>query len=253
MLKKRIIGTVLVKNGIAVQSLGYSRWLPLGDPLVLIQNLERWGVDGITLLCIDRGNSGPDIALIKSIAQMGLSTPFSYGGGICDHEHARLCVNLGVERIILDRVLMNSYSVCKIADTVGTQAMIASLPLLLDSGNNVNHINYVTRKKTPIAEIMQRLSNFRFFSELLFIDYIGEGFSNGFDSRLISLSKSFADSPILCFGGISTAQHIKQLLELPQVKAILIGNSLNYRESSIYHLKASLADLPLRPHSPFYL
>ena len=41
MLKKRLIGAITVKNGIAVQSFGYKKYLPIGSPKVIVENLDR--------------------------------------------------------------------------------------------------------------------------------------------------------------------------------------------------------------------
>ena len=46
----RLIGAVIVRGGIAVQSIGYKKWLPLGKPECLVQNLDRWGADEIVVL-----------------------------------------------------------------------------------------------------------------------------------------------------------------------------------------------------------
>ena len=54
MLNKRLIGVITVKNNIAVQSFGYKNYLPIGDPRVLAENLDRWGADEIHVNCIDR-------------------------------------------------------------------------------------------------------------------------------------------------------------------------------------------------------
>ena len=63
MIKKRLIGAVIVKNGWAVQSFGYNKYLPLGRPSILIKNLNRWGADEILVNVIDRShkNLGPDL------------------------------------------------------------------------------------------------------------------------------------------------------------------------------------------------
>ena len=45
MIKKRLIGVVTVRNGIAVQSFGYRRWLPLGRPEVLVEARDDGGFD----------------------------------------------------------------------------------------------------------------------------------------------------------------------------------------------------------------
>ena len=54
MLKKRIIGTVLVKDNIAVQSFSYSKWLPIGKPECIVKNLDRWGADEIVVISLKR-------------------------------------------------------------------------------------------------------------------------------------------------------------------------------------------------------
>ena len=52
MLKKRLAGLITVLDGWAVQSIGYKKYLPLGRPEIIAENLERWGVDEILVLSI---------------------------------------------------------------------------------------------------------------------------------------------------------------------------------------------------------
>ena len=52
MLKKRIVATLVVKNGIVVQSCGFNRYMPVGKPSITIEFLDDWGVDEIILLDI---------------------------------------------------------------------------------------------------------------------------------------------------------------------------------------------------------
>ena len=62
MLKKRLVGAVTIKNSMVVQSFGYNRYLPIGKPKVVVENLDRWGIDVIFIQVIDRSknNLGPD-------------------------------------------------------------------------------------------------------------------------------------------------------------------------------------------------
>ena len=39
MLKKRIIAVIIVKDGIAVQSIGFKKYLPVGKPNIAIEFL----------------------------------------------------------------------------------------------------------------------------------------------------------------------------------------------------------------------
>ena len=65
MIKKRIGGVITVYNGLAVQSFGFKKYLPLGNPVNLAENLSRWGADEIILLDIKRTkqNLGPNLEL----------------------------------------------------------------------------------------------------------------------------------------------------------------------------------------------
>ena len=71
MIKKRLIGVVTIRNGIAVQSFSYKKYLPIGNPLCVIQNLDRWGVDEILIQVIDRSINqlGPDFSLLNKLTE----------------------------------------------------------------------------------------------------------------------------------------------------------------------------------------
>ena len=83
MLAKRLIGAVIVRDGLAVQSIGYKKWLPIGKPEIVREKIyvER-NVDEIAVLCIDRKLRGPDLDLLKRITDLNINTPLMYGGGI---------------------------------------------------------------------------------------------------------------------------------------------------------------------------
>ena len=52
MLKKRIIATIVVKEGIVVQSFQFNRYLPIGKPDIAVEFLNLWGIDEIILVDI---------------------------------------------------------------------------------------------------------------------------------------------------------------------------------------------------------
>jgi cyclase len=250
MLRKRLLGTVLVREGWAMQSFGYRRWLPLGKPECLVQNLDHWGADGIVVLSIDRGDQGPDLALIERLGALGLSTPLSYGGGLRNEIHAREAVRAGAERLVLDAVLQeNSAAVEAMAQSVGVQALVAALPLVSDSNGVVQHWRHRHAQAVPISVSIKELVAQEAVSELLVIDVAGEGEGHGFNTDLLAAVEQLGSLPVLAFGGLSTPDQIRPLLSRPRVAGVLVGNALNYYEHAIGRLKAALTDQPLRPHN----
>ncbi|MFN8967222.1 MAG: HisA/HisF-related TIM barrel protein, partial [Pseudanabaena sp.] len=107
MLKKRLIGVVTIKDGWAVQSFGYQRYLPLGKPECLIKNLDRWGADEILVQVIDRSRQkiAPDFSLLERIGKLGLSTPLIYGGGIRNVDDGVKAIHYGADRLVVDALL----------------------------------------------------------------------------------------------------------------------------------------------------
>lgn len=250
MLKKRLIGVVTVKDGWAVQSFGYRRYLPLGKPEVIVQNLDRWGADEILIQCIDRSpqGQGPDLDVLDKISRLGIATPLIYAGGISQREDAARVVSRGADRVMVDAMLIDSPRTLEaIARDLGAQAVIAHLPLRHRS-DGLMSLNYRTRSERPFVTMLQQLP-MEWISELMVSDWVHEGQAESFDERLLQIA-SLMNKPLLCFGGISHPSQVQRLLAYPQVVAVGIGNFLSYREHAVQALKQALGNRSMR--TPFF-
>jgi len=248
MLKKRFIGVVTVKNGWAVQSFGYGRYLPLGKPECLVENLDRWGADEILVQVIDRSAAslGPDFELLKKLARLALGTPLIYGGGIRTVEEGVQVIQSGADRITVDALLHDNLSeVIGLGNKLGAQAVIASMPMTMRS-NRLEWLNYRSKASAPIGEALTKVIEQGMVSEVLLTDWQHEGHPNGFDSALIDLFP-YKKVPLIIFGGVSSAEQMKSLLARPNVAAVSVGNFLSYREHAIQQFKGALASAALRP------
>lgn len=249
MLRKRLLGAVVVRDGWAVQSFGYQRWLPLGKPECIVENLDRWGADGIVVLSIDRLDQGPDLELIGRLGDLGLSTPLTYGGGLATEDHARSAVMEGAERLVLDSVLWKYPQVVdRMASAVGVQALVAALPMVSGPDGKPQHFQHRTGTQLSLTDSIRDMIRDERVSEVLVIDVEGEGYGQGFNLALLEAIQPLTNLPLLTFGGLSRADQIRTLLSRTQIAGVAVGNALNYREHTVGHLKATLTDQPLRPH-----
>ncbi len=246
MLKKRLVGVVIVKNGWAVQSFGYNRYLPLGKPECLVENLDRWGADEILVLSIDRSIAGlgPDFELLDKLALLGLETPLIYGGGIRDVADGMGAIQSGADRICVDALLQDDIGmVQELSFSLGVQAMIGVMPLSW-TGEQIEWLNYRDKSSIPLTEELLSEKS-QSVSELLIIDWEHEGNPGGFDPRLIT-NLPLNDVPLIAFGGISQNGQMVELLSTDTVAAIAVGNFLSYKEHAIQAFKESLEGMPLR-------
>ena len=247
MLKKRFIGVITVKDGWAVQSFEYRRYLPIGHPAVIAENLDRWGVDEILVLAIDRSAKGlgPDFELLNMLSKLSLSTPVTYGGGVSNAVHASLVIQSGAERVSLDTILHSDISfIREISSHVGSQALVACLPLSLDDGQLMIY-KHVTQTQTILDDGINRIFREGLVSEALVIDWHHDGMHKKFNSALLC-TNLLPSIPLIAFGGLSDVSQIKDVLRLPNIVAVAIGNALNYSEHAVQRYKQQIASEDLR-------
>jgi cyclase len=241
MIRKRLIAVITVKDGLAVQSFGYGRWLPMGSAEVLAVNYDRWGADEIVLQCIDRSwaGEGPDFALLERVAKKGLSTPLVYGGGIRHAEDARQVISHGADRIIFDALLHDDVATAaRLGDAIGTQAVLANLPMCIRDGVP-GWYDYRNRAVLPISEPVLRMIRDHLVSEVVITDWQNEGRPLGFDERLADVLDGSV--PKIMFGGISDPSQAARLLARDGVVAVAVGNFLAYREHAIQWMRDGIA------------
>lgn len=249
MLKKRLTGAVTIRNGIVVQSFGYNKYLPIGKPKVIVENLDRWGIDEIFIQVIDRSknNLGPDIKLIEDISSSGILTPIMYAGGIQNEKQAAEVIRAGAERVCLDTLLhSNPQEVKKIAMRLGGQAVVGCLPVRIDNNGKTCWHNYQTGEKLFFDDNIKNLIKNGLISEILLVDCQNEGCDGAFDFKILEFFKNF-DVSLILFGGLSTEKILKKAFDHSKVVAAAIGNRLNYSEHSVQTLKNLLPSAPIRP------
>lgn len=243
--KKRLIGSIFVKDGIAVQSFSFQKYLPLGDPVILAENLDRWGVDEIVILSIDNTKKGlnPSLDLLHAISKR-VTTPITYGGGIKNLQNALDVIHSGADRIIVDQLYFSEITQIKIiSESIGSQAVIVSLPCSIQEGHFFQY-NYITKFSQRMDPQSFPLIKQYIASEFLIIDHQHDGQMNGFSEELVNYFPE--DISLLCFGGISQSDQVDRLLSRPNVAGVCIGNSLNYKEHYYQKIKLDLAHSLLR-------
>lgn len=243
---RRIIGTIAIKNGVAVQSFGYKKYLPLGSPSCLAENLDRWGVDEILILDMDRSlnNLGPNFDLIELISSIPITTPLIYAGGIRNIDDAIKAIESGAERISVD-FLLNKFpnNLKLISEAVGVQSIISSIPVILNN-NKLYHYDYILKEFNFFHKNLLKFIK-RYTSESLIIDVKNEGNVGKFDTKILDKIVKF-DLPVICYGGIDISKKTESILNEDKVSAIALDNVLNYTELPVKKLRDTIIKSNIR-------
>ena len=240
MIKKRIAAAIVVKNERVVQSFEYRKYLPLGSVAAITENLDRWSVDEIIVLDIDRtrNNLGPNLNLLKNICSIPISTPLTYAGGITTVQDALNVIDSGAERVIVDNLFLNNHrEIKKISEAIGSQAVIVSIPIKIIN-NKHYHFDYLKKKMVRLD--LKKLEKMKdFISEIMLIDIESEDIEGLFNVDLVNYFSSISLG-LICYGGVGFSAKGSELLNNDQVSAIAYGNILNYGELAFQKIKKSL-------------
>ena len=241
MLKKRLIGGIVVKNNIAVQSIGFHRYLPLGDPAIFAENFNRWGVDEILLIDISAAKygKGPNIDLVRRVA-CKCFVPLTIGGGIRNVEDVYSVIAAGGDKIAINTAAYADPTLLrKISDRFGRQSVVASIDV--DLGDNGQYLVRASRAcGTKDVMALARLFEAEGAGELLITSVSHDGSKIGFDINLLKLVDQVTNTPIIVMGGAGCPRHLKEAFEIPSVSGAAAANFFAYREHSVIISKGYL-------------
>jgi imidazole glycerol-phosphate synthase subunit HisF len=240
MLKKRIVATLLIKDGIVVQSVGFKRYLPVGKPAIAVEFLNNWGVDEIILLDISATRNGcpPDYAMVKS-ASVHCRVPLTVGGGIIHIDHVSELMHCGADKVAFNQAaLYQPNLITKVAQLFGDQCVVASIDGIL---TNVGHqvYDYWQRKalnQTP-ADLAIQLQSLG-AGEILINSVDRDGSYQGFDRMLIDSVCAAVTLPVICCGGAGHPKHFVEVFQRTHVSAAAAANFFHFTEHSVTTTKA---------------
>jgi len=242
MLKTRLIGVVLVKHGIAVQSIGFSTFRPIGAPHIAVKYLDRWGIDEVVLLHIDRAPSSSASAdSVRTYAGQS-QMPLSVGGGIRSIDDVKRFIHSGADKVVMNTTLVTSPDlVTAAARLFGNQCVVASIDA---RRNEAGYEAYVDGGRTGTsitpAQLAARAENLG-AGEIFVTSIERDGSKRGYDLELIASVKNAVTIPVIACGGAGAPQHMRAAIDAG-ASAVAAGNILHYTEHSVIVLKRQLVE-----------
>jgi cyclase len=243
MLKQRIIGVLLVREGIVVQSIGFKKWLPVGKPAIAVEHLNRWGIDEIALLNISPQNVNDD-SLHRMIADVApyCFVPLAIGGGIRTIAQVHDAIRTGADRVIMTTAVADNPSlITQAANRFGSQAIIAAIDVRKNAqGDYDAYVDYGRRKvDLPPAALAKRAEEHG-AGEILVQAIHRDGSRQGYDLELIELMCGTVGVPVIALGGVGAPAHMADAMPIAGVGGLAAGNYLHYTEHTAAVAKAAL-------------
>jgi cyclase len=252
MLKKRVVATLVVKEGIVVQSFNFKKYLPVGKPEIAVEFLNQWGIDEIIYLDISatKDNKTPNFNLIKKLAKKCF-VPLTVGGGIKTIDHIKELMQCGADKISLNSSLFTSQDLITESSSIfGNQCIVASIDAI-KIDNEYWVFDYLTKQsKTIEVGKFVRLVEDKGAGEIVINSVDRDGSYLGFDKDLITTVCKNTSIPVICSGGAKNPGDFLEIFNNSNVSGASAANYFHFYEHSVTITKAYLkANIPLRTES----
>jgi len=249
MLKKRIAASLVVKDGIVVQSINFRRYLPVGKPAIAIEFLNQWGIDEIILTDISatRNDQGPDFQMIKH-ASRKCFVPLTVGGGIKNTGQIKELMHCGADKISLNQAAIHQPELITQASRIfGNQCVIVSIDVI-QNNNDYQVYDYLLQHPLNLSPVafakkVQDLGA----GEILVNSVDRDGARQGFDIELYNRISEQVTIPVICCGGAKNANDFLEVFTRTKVSAASAANFFHFTEHSVNTTKANIfRNIPIR-------
>ena len=242
MLKKRITATLVVKDGIVVQSIGFKRYLPIGKPEIAIEYLNSWGIDEIILLDISATANGriPDFDMIRN-ASLKCYVPLTVGGGISNVNHIKELMHSGSDKVALNHAAIFQPEFIKnAAEIFGNQCIVVSIDAI-NTLDGYRVYDYIAQKALSITPAEMAKKSIELGAGEILINSIDrDGSYLGYDKILINSICNQVSVPVIACGGAKNAKDMIDLLQNTSVSAASASNFFHFTEHSVNITKANI-------------
>lgn len=241
MLKQRIVATLIIKNGIVVQSIGFEKYLPIGNVYIAVEALNDWGIDEIVILDIDASKQKKIICskMIKDLSKYSM-VPLSIGGGIKTLEDIRLLLHSGADKVSLNQSFLNNPSFIKESSCIfGKQCIIVSLDI---KKIDKEYYVYDYIKKSNVATMNEYIVYAESLGagEILLNAVDNDGKKCGYDTKMINQACDISTIPIIAQGGAKDSNDFEDALKIKKLSAVAASNLFHYTEHSVTLIKSFL-------------
>lgn len=244
MLRNRVIGVLVVRSGLVVQSIGFRQFLPVGIPSIAVEYLNRWGIDEIILLDIDATlqERAPTYEQIAAASQF-CRVPLAVGGGVQNCAHMEGLIRAGADKIVLNAASVETPElITQGAKQFGSQCMVVSIDARKHADDRYEAFTRGGRLatgKTP-AELARQAEAYG-AGEILINSIDRDGSKQGYDLCLVEQVINATHLPVIICGGVGHPEHLRQGLRLP-VSGVAAANFWHYTEHSVVTVKRYLAE-----------
>lgn len=231
--KKRLIFTLLYNDGYFMLSRNF-RLQRVGDLQWLNKNYNfqniAFSIDELIILDVTRREKNLEKFCdhVKSLAY-GCFVPIAAGGGIRKVSDAKVLLNSGADKIVVNTALYENTNLVKeLISLYGGQCVIGSVDLKKNNGSFCVLVENGTKEaKTGAYEYIKNISDLG-IGEIYLNSIDRDGTGKGYLLKTIEMIEGNIKTPIILAGGAGNHHHLFEGISLKRVDAMATANLFNF-------------------------
>lgn len=245
MLKKRLIPSLLVRNGRIVQSVHFHHTNVIGNAFTAVDFFNAWAVDEIIILDISPSREFKEkfLEIVAGLSERCF-VPLTVGGWIQTREDIRRSLFCGADKVCINtEACKRPDFINEAAETFGSQCIVISIDV---RGSRPDAYEvYSAHAKTPTGMnpfTWAREMEQRGAGEIYLTSVDHDGSRKGYDLDLIKGITEAVTIPVIAFGGVGNWTHMVEGIVQGKADAVAAANIFHYTEHSTKKAKEFLIE-----------
>ena len=244
MLKKRLIPTLFLKNGLIVRSENFNYHQNIGNAVAEAKRYSDWNVDELIYIDISRERyydlrrndlkvkSESDIFNLVAEISKVCFMPLTFGGWIRTIDDIRRRIQGGADKVTINTAAIEDPSfIEKCSTTFGSQCIVVSIDYkYIDGKPKVFKGGLIETGLDPVdwaKEVEKRGAG-----EIFLNSIDRDGVAEGYDIPYIKSVVDAVNIPVIACGGAGDFYDFVDLAKQTNVSAIAAGNIFHFTELS---------------------
>lgn len=250
---------MVIKDRIVVQSIGFRRYLPVGDVVIAVEFLNYWGIDEIVLLDIDATaqKTRPNFDLVREVSRKNF-VPLTVGGGIHSLYDMQKLIHYGADKICINKeALINPEIIDKAAKIFGNQCVVVSMDAGFNKKGDYEVFSDSGQKPTGLDPVSWSKRVEGLGAGEIFLNSIErDGSKQGYDIELIRMITDSVNIPVIVCGGVGHPSHFLDGFFKGKAPACAASNFFHFTEHSPITAKSYLkkhgVDIRLETYADYH-
>jgi len=240
MLKKRLIPTLLLRNGRMVKGANFTAFRDVGHPVTTAKIYDAQGADELIFLDIEASQENRK-TLFDVVSQVAehCFMPLTVGGGVRSVEDFRLLLLAGADKVSINTAAFERPTlIVEAAEKFGRQCVVVSIDTRSTSVFPWEVFTHAGQKSTGMDALnWARRAASLGAGEILITSIDREGTSKGYDLELVKTIANALDIPVIASGGVGNLWHLVDGINIGHASAVAAASIFHFTDQSVIKAK----------------